>query len=103
MRALYDSVRILAPGVSATSPSANTASAAAAIPNNSSAVAPRYVQVVATVATSIAFGGAAIAATALHAPVVANVPMVFNVMGVTHFSVFQATPGAVMITPLEDF
>lgn len=102
-RALFDSLTILAPAISAQSPAINTASAAAGLPTVTNGSAPRYVLVVASVATSIQFGPAGVAATALSAPVPANVPMVFNVLPCTHVSVFQAAVGPVTIAPLEDF
>ncbi len=102
-RAVYDSLTILAPAISVQSPSVSTASTAAALPTMTNGTTARYVLVVASVATAIQFGVAGVAATALSAPVPANVPMIFNVSSCTHVSVFQAVVGAVTIAPLEDF
>lgn len=102
-RAVYDSLTIMAPAISAQSPAINTASTAAALPTMTNGTTARYVLVVASVATSIQFGPAGVAATALSAPVPANVPMVFNVLPCTHVSVLQAAVGPVTIAPLEDF
>lgn len=81
--------------VGKTTTSSGTASAAATLPTTSGGLAPNVVEVVATTAGHVKFGGNAVAATVNDA-MVTSTPRRFYVGGLTHFSVIERTAAAVI-------
>lgn len=99
---LEDAISVYAPGTTVTT--ATSTSAAIAIPVDSSGSIPNYVQVTASATPGgyIRFGNSSVTASNTGI-LVTTTPVIFKVVGLTHFAhIWETSAVKLNIVPLED-